>query len=347
MKKLTLMASISFLLFVIGCAKDEIKTADKTAQKTGLTNEENGDGNWTQRANFIKTRLSSASFSIGNKGYVGLGLDSNPQGNGFIAYSEFWQYDPAFDSWSQIADVPTEGRFDAIAFATSTKGYIGLGRNSGFKIFQDLWEYNVSTNAWHTRARFPGMHPDKAVAFSIHNKGYVGTGSCGQIYLKDFMRFDPDKNKWEGISEFPGSRRSGAISLATANKGFVGFGYNTAEGGLNDFYEYDPLTDVWTQKASIDEGERFQPSGFTIGENVYIFSGSHGRFYPEYGQIKNDFWKYNITTGVWVKQPAFPLTPRMDAAWFNIGNKGYIGGGIYFPDMHKSMLPDFWEFSEN
>jgi len=40
----------------------------------------------------------------------------------------------------------------------------------------------------------------------------------------------------------------GAIAFSIGNKGYVGTGY--AKRRLNDFWEYDPNTDTWSQKAS-------------------------------------------------------------------------------------------------
>src|ERR1700679_111338 len=58
-------------------------------------------GKWTARALFASSaRTGAAGFSIGGKGYIGTGQDSgsNPWRN------DFWEYDTAADTWTQIAD---------------------------------------------------------------------------------------------------------------------------------------------------------------------------------------------------------------------------------------------------
>ena len=50
-----------------------------------------------------------------------------------------------------------------------------------------------------------------------------------------------------------------------------------------DFWEYDPSTNVWTQKADFGGGARSGAVGFSIGSKGYIGTGG-----------ANDFWEYDI-----------------------------------------------------
>jgi hypothetical protein len=44
--------------------------------------------------------------------------------------------------------------------------------------------------------------------------------------------------------------RDGAVGFSIGNKGYIGTGSNGTT-YLNDFWEYDPETNVWIQKASV------------------------------------------------------------------------------------------------
>ncbi len=47
---------------------------------------------WTQKANFGGTaRIGAVGFSIGNKGYIGTGMNGNGQP---YAFMDLWEYDP-------------------------------------------------------------------------------------------------------------------------------------------------------------------------------------------------------------------------------------------------------------
>src|SRR3954463_5889323 len=95
---------------------------------------------WTQKANFGGGKRAFAfSFSIGNLGYVGAGIDSF---NNF--YKDFWEYDPSSNTWTQKADCGTMGRILGSGFSILNKGYAGLGVTFGPS--QDFFEYDPATN---------------------------------------------------------------------------------------------------------------------------------------------------------------------------------------------------------
>jgi hypothetical protein len=56
-------------------------------------------------------------------------------------------------------------------------------------------------------------------------------------------------------------------------KGYVGTGagYN---GATADFWEYDPVTDTWTQKADFGGGIRRDAIGFSINGKGYLGTGT-------------------------------------------------------------------------
>ena len=60
---------------------------------------------WTQKADFGGLeRYGAVGFSIGNKGYMGTGTDDA------TFKKDFWEYDPAFNTWTQKAAVGRPAR---------------------------------------------------------------------------------------------------------------------------------------------------------------------------------------------------------------------------------------------
>jgi hypothetical protein len=85
-------------------------------------------------------RTTAVGFALGNKGYIGTGAAGNS-----AKYRDFWEYNPANDTWTQRASFGGTARWVATGFAIGNKGYIGLGfDNSGDRA--DFWEYTPDTS---------------------------------------------------------------------------------------------------------------------------------------------------------------------------------------------------------
>jgi len=94
---------------------------------------------WTQKADFGGgERCSAVGFSIGNKGYIGTGKYIYTSTSS-THYKDFWEYDPALNTWTQKSDFGGGERWDAVGFSIGDKGYIGTG---GSSVEKDFWEYN-------------------------------------------------------------------------------------------------------------------------------------------------------------------------------------------------------------
>lgn len=122
---------------------------------------------WTQKADFGgEGRHGAVGFSIGNKGYIGTGFSIAPVP---LNYSDFWEYDPATDSWEQKTDFGGDARCFAIGFSVCNKGYIGIGGQFSINPpppFTDIWEYTLETSG------IDGKEPDNSQLnnyFSLSN----------------------------------------------------------------------------------------------------------------------------------------------------------------------------------
>lgn len=193
---------------------------------------------WTRKADFPgEPRVHPTGFSIGDKGYIGTGDAGSVY---VIPKKDFWEYDPATNTWTQKADFGGEARTDATGFSIGTKGYIGTGTPDGFEDRGDFWEYDPATNTWTQKADFEGGRRKLATGFSIGTKGYLGLGISADagLSMPDFWEFDPTNNTWNQIAYFEGSTRTSAFGFSIGAKGYVG----TGEGFdyLKDFWEYAP-----------------------------------------------------------------------------------------------------------
>ncbi len=296
-------------------------------------------GQWTQKANFGGgNRFDATEFSIGNKGYFCAG------GSNSSFFKDLWEYDPLMDTWTQRASMPVGVRSDPVAFVVDTCAYVGMGYGTASLFYSDFWKWNQTTNTWSQIANYPGNNGvglAAGVAFSIGGKGYVGTGggwatsslSCSD----DFWEYDPSTDTWTQKTTFPGGPRWFAVGFVIGNKGYIGTGVNATSSidtYYKDFWEYDPSTDAWAQKADIGDSLRAYAFGFSIGNNGYVGSGRESSNY-------HDFWEWNPITDTWTIKANYPGSGVYTCSGFSLGTKGYMGiGGA--PSTNAQS--DFWEF---
>ncbi|MBP6335107.1 MAG: hypothetical protein KA444_06495, partial [Bacteroidia bacterium] len=279
---------------------------------------------WSQKTDFPGTRRSYAvAFSIGTKGYYGIGF------TGSTYLQDFWEYNSTTNAWTAKASFPGTARGEAVGFSIGSKGYVGLGEGAG-GYFNDFWEYTPSTNVWLQRTNFPGGARKNASGTGIGTKGYVGLGlNSTSVYFNDFYEFTPSTNTWVVKSSFPGTARAKALAFTVGTECYVGLGNNGITNQSN-FYRYTPGTNSWTARASYIGDANLYKTGFTIGVDFYVGFGPG-----------NAFWKYNSGTNTWSESAQFGAENRLQPAGFSIDGKVYVCTGRSNYDL---MLNDLWEW---
>lgn len=246
---------------------------------------------WTQKADFGGVaREDATGFSIGNKGYIGVGFD------GYEVIKDFWEYDPLANTWNQKADFGGVARLVAVGFSIGSKGYIGTGFNEEPK--SDFWEYDPIQDSWQQKTSLPGPARSSAVAFSVGDTGYIGLGGSINYQtepLKDFWGYDQATNTWSRKADFEAVHRVYASAFSTGSKGYVGIGLSLTYpfSYYKDFWEYDPLNNGWKQVPDFGGTARYNAVGFTIGNKGYV--GTGGQYEPT---GMDDFWEFDPEGGM-------------------------------------------------
>ncbi len=138
---------------------------------------------------------------------------------------------------------------------------------------------------------------------------------------------------WTQKAAFGGVKRRDATGFRILNKGYIGLGFWTDNSYHihKDFWEYDPTSDIWTQKQDFPGTERYDAPGFSVGGKGYVGTGYH-----------DDFYEFDPLANIWLKKAQFTNSDRFGAIGFSIGTKGYIGTGRKLNTV--SLLSDFWEY---
>jgi N-acetylneuraminic acid mutarotase len=145
---------------------------------------------------------------------------------------------------------------------------------------------------------------------------------------------------WTSKADFGGSTRQFSYALSIGAKGYCGLGNSTNYANYyNDFWEWDPGTNMWTERASFPGAARGNLAGFSIGTKGYVGTGAYATSVTNWVSF-NDFYEYDPSSNTWTAKSNFPGVARYDAVGFAIGNKGYIGLG-YDASTNYS---DFYEY---
>src|SRR5204862_7870811 len=145
-------------------------------------------------------RGEAIGFSIGTKGYIGTGVDSS----NFL--SDFWEYDPSIDAWTQKSNFGGGMLCDAVGFSISNKGYIGIGEYPLTVFNNNFWEYDQATDTWTQKASFGGNVRDEGAGFSLPacGVGYILCGdSFGVAQYNDMWAYYPAQNVWNQMQNYP------------------------------------------------------------------------------------------------------------------------------------------------
>jgi N-acetylneuraminic acid mutarotase len=190
---------------------------------------------WTRKADYPGgNRDGIGVFVIGNKAYIGGGLDSVFNGD-----QGFYQYDPATDTWSQKNDLPIGPIIFPSMFSIGNFGYLACGGGYSSE-FTDLWRYDPATDNWDQMTTFPGAPRQACATFVLGEKGYVGLGQTGYTSVfKDMYFYDPNTNSWQKEINFPGNGRAWPTAITVSDTAYIGDGSNFA-GGVN------PMSDWWS-----------------------------------------------------------------------------------------------------
>ena len=323
LKLLSQVTFLGILLIFVSCNED--------------SSDDDKIGNWIELSDFDGVPRSDAvAFTLNNKAYLGTGYEK-----GSDRLNDFWVYDPELNYWTQKADFPGTPRNGAVGFGINNKGYIGTGYDGENKL-KDFWEYNSEDNSWIQIADFGGSERYGAVSFSIDDDGYVGTGYDGN-YLKDFWKYSQISGQWVQSVSIGGSKRRNAVTFTINRKGYLCTGIDN---GIyeDDFWAYDPDTELWTRLRDISDSsdENFDDDyiivgvdkvAFSVNEKGYVASGGTGG-------VGGSIWEYDPITDLWEEKTYMEGASRIDAVGFGIGNRGYIATGRNT----SSYFDDLWGF---
>jgi N-acetylneuraminic acid mutarotase len=286
----------------------------------GIIIDTSAAGQWSQKADFGSFgRHRGVAVGIGNKVYAGTG---HLNGDGSDEwFSEWWEYDPATNSWAQKADYignNGNGDQDLTAIAIDGIGYMSGGWLGGAGHFK----YNPITNTW-TQIALPPASFANTDPFVIDGKGYYMSWGSSTFYM-----FDPVLDTWTLIGSMPASVNQRSATFVIDGKGYFKSQFS--------FFEFQPVGNIWTQKANFP--------GTAPNNNIGLSQHGYGFYiggYLGWGDMYQEVWRYDPAVDTWAQMEDYPFTARRWTVKAKVGEKCYMGLGT-----NGTNFSDFWEFSQ-
>ena len=117
--------------------------------------------------------------------------------NGIQGSTDFYEYDPAIDSWIKKAPFIGHSRQACIGFTLSEYGYIGGGEENYRDVFTDFYKYDPKLDFWTldtTKILTDSATTAWCSSFVLNNIAYYGLGAKfhnnGLRFSKSFFRFE-------------------------------------------------------------------------------------------------------------------------------------------------------------
>ena len=225
----------------------------------------------------LSPRVNATACVTDEKVYIGLGFKGK-YGVDSCYMRDWWEYEPATNQWTRLADYPNSYSDKATSFAGDGELYVGYGFCWNYR--RDMFRYTIAENRWDSIDVQAGM-------FDYPTRSFGGTGcTCqhrhfmGSGYYRhslDWWAELVDGKHWEERTPIPGKTRTLAASAATENHIYVTCGLhyggvNTTGDVLRDIRRYDPMTDKWQYVAVLQEG-MYNHCCFVIGKRVFVGLG--------------------------------------------------------------------------
>jgi N-acetylneuraminic acid mutarotase len=198
--------------------------------------------------------------------------------------TDFWQYDPKPNRWTQLPSMHQPPRAAGAVGVIGHKLYVAGGAPqtfnvSSFSVYDSLEIYDFKTGEWSFGTPMPvGRHHVSGAA--VGGKFYVagGRGEADRS-LTTFERYDPASDEWESLPKLPFGVASPRVVAADGKIVVVGgedqLNWEDGEGWVTpSVWAFDPKTDRWQRLPDMHVERRGGGAG-VAGGRIYAVGGSY------------------------------------------------------------------------
>jgi len=323
------------------------------ATKPAFSSADVAEDTWTPKAPMRQARAGLGVAAVNGKIYAIGGTPASGQyppdcfNGSSVGTNE--EYDPATDTWTYKASMPTPRDYFAIV-AYGNKiycidGAVGVSfdeiLHAYFYITPGVNEvYDTVTDTWETKTPCPNVGM-KCQAHVVNGKIYVMDWSMPYVY-------DPENDSWATKTRMPKpypKSDSSVVSAVVGNKIVVSFDFSTFNSSTGfTYYEqkvliYDTETDSWSGGTSgttiVKGGAAVATAGVNAPQKVYVLGFAWGMFpvVPAANQV------YDLMADAWGTATAMPALRRDFGVAFVDDVLYVIGGYSYTSNRYDDVTP--------
>ncbi|HLO59249.1 MAG TPA: IPT/TIG domain-containing protein [Bacteroidales bacterium] len=239
------------------------------------------------------------------------------------------------DVESEIISVNTESIIIKVPYGPFPRGYAHVKIQVADTIVDSGLDFCIEDNWLMISNTLPFTFYGDVGTFTIGNTAYVISHPHEPLEDRQYLwKFNTQDYTWKKYS-IPFDLMHTGICTTNGVKGYV---YTATE--TDNFWEFDPLSDTWTQKADFPAVRRDEASAFSVNRDIYVGIGSD--FYLSNDLALHDFYKYDPGLNIWTR--ISDLDPdshwaRTEASTFVIDNIAYLTCGARNTGMY-----DAWKY---
>jgi N-acetylneuraminic acid mutarotase len=257
------------------------------------------------------------------------------------------EYDPATDTWTRRADMPTARQ--GLCTAAVDGIIYGIGGWSPGGDSSTVEAYDPVTDRWTRKADMPTERTLAAIAV-VDGIIYViggNTSVVGAPWVASVIEaYDPARDRWTRKADMPTARYATAACVVDGriyvSGGATKYGKLSGEWDCVPTVEvYDPATDTWTQASDMPITRLWHTASVVDGK-MYIIGGGNPELHQAGDELFPTIDVYDPGTDTWTTAADFP-NPRSEHTAVVVDGKIYTIGGRH-SGPGSSILPIVEEY---
>jgi N-acetylneuraminic acid mutarotase len=239
-------------------------------------------------------------------------------------------YDPATNTWTQIADLPLPITHAGVAIDGDTiylaGGYVG---NIPPTVTAKVFKYNVTTNSWRQGRSLPAARGAGGLGVLGRNLHFFGGLNVNRTLDKgNHWVFNLDgSTPWVSKASLPNPRNHFGYTVNDGNIYVIGGQHLLDERRKNqsDVHSYDPLTNAWTKQASLPIPRSHNHTSTFVNNGRILIVGGRANGLPDPMTLAN-VTEYDPIVNTWAELSPLP-EPRQATVAKLINNQIVVTTG--------------------